>query len=440
MKPVLAAAIVIMVSGLASCATYMPAPLDVHAIAAPTVHDLPANASAGDLLRLALARDPAVAAARASVAAAEASRKAAKNLPPLSLSLTAEYSKDANAQKPWLFGGAVGIPLDIGAKRAARITAADLVVVKARYALGEAVWAARQRLFQALDDVALSEQEIALNQTMLDQRQAYHDVIARRVAHGAEAQGLAAQAALDVSGARQGLEQAKAKHIQAVAALARALDADPQAVAGLKVDTDGAAPDEAQLDAMLEAAVYNRGDVLTAVADYDTAENDLRQAVAARYPDITIQPGYTWERGDVKVPLGLSLTLPPLDGNRSAIAAAQSARLAAGKTLEDKVKSVHSDAIKAAGMYRADLATAVAMRDIDLPASQEMAQRVQRSMAAGESDRGEALLAQINATQTQINLLQAEWTARGDRLALEDALHQAFDPVQTQILTEEVQK
>ena len=431
-----------MVAAITGCATYQPAPLKVSDLVAPSAwpSDLPADTVAPTLLRLALARDPAVAAARASLLAAQKSQSAAKNLPSLSLSLTAEYSKDADARRPWLYGGAVGIPLDLGARRQTRITAADLAVVRARYALAEAIWSVRQRLYRALDDLTTADQDIALKAVLLAQRQAYQAVAQKRVTQGEDAQPLSAQAALDVSSARQGLALAQAQKSQAMIGLAHALDIAVDAVAGLHIPaaTELPPPDEAHLAAMIEAMLYARSDVLLAVTDYDLAENELRAAVAAQYPDISLQPGYTWERGQVKLPVSLSLTLPPLDGNRAAIQSAQAARLATGKTLEASVKTTRAAAVQAAASYRSDVATAQTILETDLPAARDMAQHAQRLSKAGESDQAEALLAQINATQTQINLLQAQRTARSDRRTLEDALHQSFDATDTQILTDAI--
>jgi CRISPR system Cascade subunit CasA len=426
---------------LAACARYAPAQLTVTDLGKPTVQtaDLPGDADIHALLRMALAHDPAVAAARATLTAALSSQKAAHNLPPLSLTLTTEYSRDSDPQKPWLYGAAVGIPLDVGAKRATRVTSTDLAVIRARYALAEAVWVVRQNLHQALNDLSLAQQDIDLNQTLLDQRLSYQSVMQARVSHGEDAQGLAAQAALDVSGARQGLAQAETRKIQAVAALARTLSTDPATAASLPVRSDDPdAPTGAQLASMTDRALYCRADVLTAVVDYDIAENDLRTAIAAQYPDINIQPGYTWERGAVKLPLSLSLTLPPLDGNRAAINAAQNTRLAAGKTLEDRVRTTRATAIQAATTYAADATTARTIADHDLPVLRDMADRAGRLATAGETDQSEALLARINATQAALNLLQARRTAATDRLTLEDALHQSFDATDTQILTDAV--
>jgi outer membrane protein TolC len=54
------------------------------------------------------------------------------------------------------------------------------------------------------------------------------------------------------------------------------------------------------------AAVLSRSDVLRAVAAYDQAEAGLKLETARQYPALSIGPGYTWERGLVKLrsPLG----------------------------------------------------------------------------------------------------------------------------------------
>ena len=425
--------------GLSACASYQPAPLKPETLAAPTVTGtLPADPNA--LLKIAIDHDPTVAAARASLEAAVSARRAAKNLPPLSLTLTAEYSKDADAQRPWLYGGAIGIPVDIGVRRATRITAADLTVVKARYALADAVWLSRQHLRQALSDRHFARALAATEQTLVEQREAYAAALAKRVAAGEDSRGLAAQAELDASAARQGLRQAGAKRVQAEADLARALDATPDAVASLPDIAPPPTLDTATIAAMTEKALVSRADIASAVANYDSAENDLRAAIAAQYPDINVAPGYTWERGAVKWPVNLTLNLPPLDGNRANIAQAQQARLAAGKTLEDRVKSARHDTAAAAATYGADLETETAIRTKDLPLAEATAAQAERALKAGESDRPEALASTIALTQTRANALQAAQTASDDRLKLEDATRQSADATELSLLSQEMTK
>ncbi len=422
---------------LSGCVAYSPAPLSVSQLAAPTSSpSSPLPVDRIGLLRLALDRSPALAAARASLAAAQSGAKAARNLPPLTLTLTAEYSKQADAQRPWFYGGSVGVPLDIGARRTARVTTADLAVIKAGYAVGEAAWTVRQNLTQALADLTASRRQIAASQALIDQRNSYYALIEKRAAAGEDTRGLAIQAQLDASALLDTLLQAKAKEAQARADLARVLNVPIAAVDALAdlPPADNAAADPQTLASMADRALYIRADVLNAVVDYDSAENDLRGAIAGQYPDINIAPGYTWERGVVKLPLAGTFTLPPLDGNRAVIHQAQSARTAAGKTLEDQVKTVQATIQQAGLTLQADRAVAVKVRGTDLPLAENLAQRTARLTAAGEGDQVDRLTSEIALSQARLGLLTAEQTTLNDRLKLEDALHQAFDPAENDLL------
>jgi len=424
--------------GLSACATYRPEPLTPEALMTPTVTaPLPSDPNA--LLKIAIDHDPAVAAARSSLDAAISARMAARNLPPLSLTLSTEYSKDADPQHPWLYGAAVGIPVDAGNRKKARFTAADLAVVKARYALADAVWTCRQRLRQGMSDLYYANAQVALDRTLVQQREAYAAALGKRVAAGEDTRALAAQAELDASAARQALRQAEASVIQARADLARALDTASDAVDALP----GIAPpviDARAAADMADTALYTRTDIAAAVTDYDSAENDLRAAVAGQFPDINIAPGYTWDHGAVKWPVNLTLNLPPLDGNRANIAQAQKARLAAGKTLEDRVKSAVHDARAGATQYQSDLDRETAIQTRDLPLAETLSAHAERALKAGESDRTEALAAAAALTQTKVSALQAAKTASDDRLKLEDATRQSADASELILLRQEMTK
>ena len=432
----------ILVAGLclslSACATYEAAPLKPEALALPAVTaPLPADPDA--LLQIAIDHDPAVAAARATLDAAAAIQKAARNLPPLSLTLSTEYSKDADPQAPWLYGAAVGVPVDAGNRRAARVTAADLAVVKARYALADAVWTSRQRLRQGLSDLYYARGLVTLSQTLVDQREAYATTLDKRVAGGEDTRTLAAQAELDASTARQALRQAEAGVAHARAELVRALDTTPDVVDALP---EMAPPTiDAQTAASLaDKTLYARADIASAVTDYDIAENELRAAIAAQYPDINIAPGYTWDHGALKWPVNLTLNLPPIDRNRANIESAQKARLAAGKTLEDRIKTALHDARTAAIQYQSDLDSETAIRTRDVPLAETLAAHAERALKAGESDSADALAAAAALTQTKVIALQAAKTASDDRLKLEDAARQPADASELSLLTQEMTK
>lgn len=147
---------------------------------------LPARAAATDLLALALQRSPDVAAARARLASALAARKASKAYPAITLNLMSEYSKDADPQRPWLWGAAADLPLDYGARRDARVTTADVDVAKARADLAEAVWRVRQGLRSAQAHLADTRAVAIAAKDLLNQRLALETALQQRVAAGGE--------------------------------------------------------------------------------------------------------------------------------------------------------------------------------------------------------------------------------------------------------------
>ena len=49
---------------------------------------------------------------------------------------------------------------------------------------------------------------------------------------------------------------------------------------------------------------------------------NLRGELARQYPAVSLGPGYTWERGLVKLPFAINLAVPSFDLNRAAIRAA----------------------------------------------------------------------------------------------------------------------
>lgn len=421
---------------LPACVAYTPRPVSLTALAQPAASPLPA----GDPLAFALAESPAVAAARLQLAAARHDREAAKRLPATTLTLSTEYSRKDNPEKPWLYSGLIDVPLDLGERRSGRITSADVAVDKAVYALEDALWTTRQALRQAQGDLAFARESVALNQQIVEARIAYRDAVLRQVTAGEETRSVADQASIDLLSAQQTLRQAEVTRDQAVSALGRAVNADPAAASAMGSNPSLSAIEDGELTALTAKALYARSDIHQAVADYDTAENDLRLAVAGQYPDVHVQPGYTWERGIVKLPLNWTLTLPPTDLNRANIEAATNRRAAAGKTLEDKIKTAGDEIAQATAAWRGDdMAARQAARET-VPQAQAMAGKAERSERAGEAARADTLLARIALLDTELAALSARQSAANDRLKLEDALRQPFDATDADALSAAVRQ
>jgi CRISPR system Cascade subunit CasA len=383
------------------------------------------------LLAQAIDWAPAIRESAANYRSLAAAARAARVPLPAALQLTAEYSRDDNPDKPWLGSGALDVPLDLGGRRNARVSGADLAAVQARYDYGEAIWNTRSAIRRALIDRIFLDRLTPLAARALALRQDRYDKLQARVRAGEEARPISITAQLDLVAAERRIRDISARHAQADVALANAMGVDRQSVAGIVPEAPEAevpAPAPADLARWRSEAAAGRRDVLRAIVDYDLAENAVRLEIANQYPALRIQPGYTYERGLVKLPFGLNLQLPPIDLNRAAIAAAEKRRAQAGARLETVQAGIVGDVDKASALLDAQLAAERISATRDLPIARRLADRASANLRAGEGDRVDEDAAHATAIDSQIALIEATrlaWMALAD---LEDALRRPTDP------------
>ena len=429
-----AASLFALCATLAGCASYRPAPVTPSAmITERAARNLPPAASwtTADLLARAIDWAPAIRESAANYRSLAAAARAARVPLPAALQLTAEYSRDDNPNKPWLGAGALDLPLDFGGRRSARVTAADLAAMQARYDYGEAIWTARSAIRRALIDLIFANRLAPLAAQARSLRQDRYDKLQARVRAGEEARPVPIAAQLELATAERRVQDFAGRRAQAQVALASAISVDRTAVAGLTPEPLPAAspvPSLADLVAWRSEAASGRRDVLRAVVDYDVAENAVRLEVASQYPALRIQPGYTYERGLLKLPFGLNLQLPPIDGNRAAIRAAEERRAQAGTKLEALQSTILGDVDRTATALAAQVAAEQLAVTRDLPIARRLATTASSSLRAGETDRVDEDAALATATEAEIAAIESarlKWLALAD---LEDALRRPSDP------------
>ena len=377
------------------------------------------------LLQAALAHSSAVREAEASYRAARAAAKAARTPPPISLLLVAEYSRDAGGTTPWLYSGLFDIPLDYGARRGTRLAAADITALQALYDYAEAIWTVRSAVVHAHIQRLAAEREAALAQQAVQLREDRARKLEQRIRLGEDARPAGVAASVELAAAQRRVQDLINLRVQADAALAKALGVSVTAVQPIALESLPNAvgvPAVSDLTVWRQEAALRRRDVLRAVADYDAAEQALRLEVAKQYPDVHIGPGYTFERGEHKIPFDLTLVLPPRDLNRANIQSAEAKRALAGAKL-DAVQEV-----VLAGVDQTTTALIGAKAGLDRSVNQDLplAHRgddaARKALAAGEIDRIDQEAAQAAAVDAELAGLDAwrsAWLAVAD---LEDAL------------------
>jgi len=421
-------------AGASGCVSYQARPVDLasssRAIEARGV-PFPVDGTLNylDALDIALKRAPTVLQARAAYDSAVAAARTARVRPAMTLTLTAEYSRQADPNKPWLYGGALDAPLDRG--RDARIDSADLAILKARYDLVEAVWTTRTALRRALFEQAVAEEELAIADRQITVRQQRLAVFERRVALGEDARPVTLTAATELSMSRQRRTIAAAALVQARAAIAAQLGVTVEALGGLRIETPSAVPPSTNaVSGLRRDAAVGRADVLKTVVDYDIAEQGLRAAVAAQYPQITLSPGYTWERGITKLPFNLGLILPPNDLNRAAINEAEVKRTEAGAALEAAQAKVFVEVDAAAAALAGADRQAARIEAEDRPLAARARALTDRAVALGENDRTDALAAEASALDVDLSAIDVRRQQATALADLEAATRVLADPVE----------
>lgn len=441
----------------AGCMNVPPRPIDVPARADAAAHaELDRAAIAARAGRLApgarvdaagldrlslfaalLLHDPKVLEARRAIVTAQRESASARHSVTPALTLTSEYANDPTTRSPWLLGGAVDLPLDMGARRSSRLERADLSILQARYDYAETVWAERTALHNALADCFAARAQIPLYRDLLALQDRRLAALERRTEQGEDARLLVYPARADRASAARRLEEARAREVKGLTAVAGVLGVPEAAVRSFNPVWDDFAEPNAAAPAIgaqeRSGASAARADVLKALADYDAAEADLRLEVAKQYPAVSLGPGYTWERGLVKLPLAVNLSLPPLDFNRSAIRAAMARREQAGTAIETRIAAALNAIEAAVAERKAAWDSLARIRTGELPQSEKLAERADDRLRLGGISRAEWADAKIAAIEARLAAIDAIVRVRQAETALEDALRRPLDGPETMI-------
>lgn len=437
-------------TGFAGCATYEPAPLqptaiarsyqsrtlDAEAVRADVARLAPSAPWTGDswdrlsLLAASLKSNSTIAEARAHVASLDAAARAAEVGPAMTLTLTAEYAGKATESSPWLYGVTSDLPLDLSARRSSRIDSAHFAALAARYDFAEAVWAARMATSRALADGMLTTREIAIGENLALVRERQIAALERRVAGGEAIRSDLERVRVDAAGDARRAVDAQARKVASDVALAEAVGVSLASIEGTVFNWDGfdaASASTVDVSGQREAALMARADVLGAMAAYDQAESDVRGEVAKQWPEIHVGPGYTWERGLVKLPFTLGLVLPPSDLNRSAIDAAEARRAEAGIHLEAVIARAQSAVDGALIERKAAVAALIRVRDVELPTARRIAASADEELFNGAIDRVDWSAAQVVLLQAELSEVDMLRRVHAAQAALEDALRRPLD-------------
>ena len=376
------------------------------------------------LLAVALEQNPQLAVARAERAVADATANTTGLREPIGLTAQLEYAR--RERSPWLYGLGLEIAIGGGERRRLDRALADQDTLAAQARLEGKAWQVRAGLMQAMSARIAALAASDLGARRVDLQRARVELAVQRIDAGEDAalQALPAREALREAEAEVDDARADAQH--AIDALAAVLGLPRAEVSRIELDWNdwGMPPDvsEEEILRVREHALLSRSDLAEAIAQHDAGELALQREVVRQRPAFVLAPGYAWDHGIVKLPLGLGMTLPRLDGNRAAIDAALAAReLAAARLMATQASVLAAiDGARVAEALASTQSRAAAQR---VDAARRHALQQATALRLGAVDRGETIAADLVVLEAERDALRRRHQHETARLELEDSLH-----------------
>jgi outer membrane protein TolC len=327
---------------------------------------------------------------------------------------------------PWILTTGLNIPIETAGKRDFRTDRAVQLSDAARLRVSDALWAVRARLRAAMLALYSEQENLKLAQQMLHIEQDIAEHLVQQLTAGVISRLELHHAQLGVQQAQLNVLSSEKRLAENRVALATAIGLPVTALNAVELDfSEFAAPADlaAIPSAKLRAtALQNRADIRAALADYAAAQAGLQLAIAGQYPDIQVNPSYSWQKGENRWGLGgLTVPLPLFNQNQGAIAEAQAKRQEMAVRVEALQARILGDIDKALAGVSAVLKKwkTVAQQQTD---AQENRRNVQALIQAGESDALALLAADaLSATteQSRLAVLVESWQSLAQ---LEDSL------------------
>lgn len=351
------------------------------------------------LTLLAWALRPELAEMRALRQAAAADVDAARERPNPTMNLTSEFVRNAaTGTSPWTIALAFSWLLENPERRAARIDQSAAHAQAAIWSEARSVWQVRSEVRQAWLALMLAQlsfeqggQEAVLRRDFLELTQTRVNAGAWPAPELERARVALLQTDLQVQQSENGIHVARGKLAAAVGLTSAAFEAIQVAAPDLGDLTTTTTFDR---DEYHEAAVINRLDLAESLAAYDVTDAAWREQMTRRWPDLTLGPGYTYDRGDRKLVLGVGAELPVFTRYDAGIAAAAAQREAARQHF------LGAQAQALASLEDARIGIAGALREFEIVVAASATQRrlvenTRQRWQAGLADRSAWLTASL---------------------------------------------
>jgi cobalt-zinc-cadmium efflux system outer membrane protein len=368
--------------------------------------------------------------ARAKWAVAHAGVVTSGQRPNPGIGFLPQYNVNAaSGVSPWILNFSFDLPIETAGKRGYRIAQAEYLSEAARQKIATAAWQIRSRLRASLLNLYAADQSEVLLRKQLAVQEDLVELVKRRLAVGEASQPDVTLMRLSLDQIWLSLSESRKRSAQARSQTANALGLAADAIKRTEISFSflKKLPQKLPPEDLRRRALFNRPDILSALAAYAASESALQLQIAKQYPDVHLGPGYEFDQGENKWGIGISLTLPVLNRNQGPIAEAEARR----KEAEALFKSLQAEVIGeidgALVGYKAALRK-LAMADNLVADKKKQVQSVQAMFHVGEADRLILLGAQRELLSSRFSRLEALVQAQRSLGLLEDTLQRPLDP------------
>jgi outer membrane protein TolC len=383
------------------------------------------------LASVAIFFSPDLEAARARVASAEAAVITARQR--INPSISGEGGYNRTPESVATYSVSPAFTIETAGKRGYRMLAAQKAAEAARIGLYESAWQVRSRLRTALLAYYAAERRLALLRAENLNRDEVAGMFGKRMALGeASLPELRAVLAEQASGAVS-LRNAEGEVSETFATVAAACGLPAGAMEGRSFDLTSFEnpPDPASLPLLRvqRAGLLHRADIRRSLTEYEAADARLRLELANQYPNITLNPAYTFQEGFPSYTLGAAIEALPVFHRRAGpIAEAEAGR----REVEAQFTALQARAISetelALRRYRAAVEEWRTVKGTFESIQQQRENAATAAFRAGEGDRldvTQARLSTLAAAEASLAALVRAETALG---ALEDAVEAPLNP------------
>jgi cobalt-zinc-cadmium efflux system outer membrane protein len=324
---------------------------------------------------------------------------------------------------PWTLGLELEIPLVAQGKRAARAERSAFLADAADLDVANAAWMVRGRVRDRYLELQASRDALQSLDAQLMARKEMLGLVNRRVEAGMlSARDLGIErvtySQLELLRSQQLARQQRARG-ELAAALGLSLEVLERMK--LRFDADVSPRTDMDVGALRRMALRNRLDVHRKLLEFGAADAQVKAAVAAQNPDITLGPGYAWDQGDNVWSLAVGMSLPPAAQTRASIREAQARRVLAAEQFAATQADAISLAERAGAQYRL-ARDRIAAAEHQLRVQQEQESRMNRQFDAGAADRMQRVAARIDTLASETLLQSALVEVRQAVAHLEDAV------------------